>query len=177
MRSNYLGFHYLTLYSARKIMKREVLLFSGGLGRKRIRMTLKAGYTHITVSLGLSRLELSTQASIEQVDTCLSVSSGDEDIALSVHVCLLECTARLSNRHFLLASHVAPVGEMGITKIDQVPEFNLRPTMKVIAELDAAAKVKYGTPKVSFAAYRYKMLKPKESRATPQVNQVQPSLF
>lgn len=108
----------------------------------------------------------------------LGTESDINDLSLEVKTEQVECSVSL--RHYpasYMETKQSSVIEMGIHSIDHAPQWQIRPTMKVMSELEAASKVKYGKPKVSMLAYRYHMLNVSKKAVKQDDVAAQGSLF
>lgn len=108
----------------------------------------------------------------------LGIESDGDDLTLEVKAQMVTCSVSL-DRCAILHVMTAQRGniEMGIYSIDHDPKWQIRPTMKVLSELEAAGKVKYGKPKVSMMAYRYHALNTQHKMVKQDAVAAQGSLF
>lgn len=142
-------------------------------------MTLKAGYTHTTVNLGLSERKLSTSVSTEVTSVSIEIGEGHDTVSVSAHVKQVECRATIDRWLFAFGvSRSKRRGDIEVYAIDCFPEWQIKPTMSVMAEIDAASRIKYGKPKMSIHACRYHhMIKMRDASNEQKSSSQQGSLF
>lgn len=108
----------------------------------------------------------------------IAMESGGDDVKLSVESEIIECSVKLNcPLDFLGPTPPRMHPDLGMATIKHDPAWQIRPTMRILAEIDAAEKVKYGKPKMSIHACRFYSLKASGQTVKPENTARQESLF